>query len=390
MPAHVPDALLQLLAFSAKIANPRSTPTRSSAALSPLHSSFFWRAISFALVTEKLRQKGTNSSRNRANHNSSRCRNLRPRPALPHPGIHSRISHRAVDRSLPRGRVKHSRHLHDADGRTVLADRVSRKRRVSRNRFIAGGFVRSCPRRLDRKNLVAREVTRLRDRRRNPCRRRRRARHAARLEDDAFLRNAVAARNLSQRRAHLRAPASVALSRFSLDCLRVRRTRDRFFSAFRFRKEVSDQSIRWLGLRGRSRRRSLGSLRQEPHSLLQSCRLRLLAHQSQFLPDALRNSSSDFVSRVRVVPLGICPARFQPVIQFGQTSLLVYWVHMEFVYGRLSILPKGRCSIAAATAGLFIIFFAMLALSIGKTNWKRRTVRVSEPRPSVAATAEPV
>ena len=31
---------------------------------------------------------------------------------------------------------------------------------------------------------------------------------------------------------------------------------------------------------------------------------------------------------------------FSPLIQLGQTSLLVYWVHIEFVYGRLSILPK--------------------------------------------------
>ena len=31
---------------------------------------------------------------------------------------------------------------------------------------------------------------------------------------------------------------------------------------------------------------------------------------------------------------------FSPLIQLGQTSLLVYWVHIEFVYGRLSIVPK--------------------------------------------------
>src|SRR5262249_3287743 len=40
---------------------------------------------------------------------------------------------------------------------------------------------------------------------------------------------------------------------------------------------------------------------------------------------------------------------FSPVIQLGKTSLLVYWVHIEFVYGRFSILPKGRCSILKAT-----------------------------------------
>lgn len=87
---------------------------------------------------------------------------------------------------------------------------------------------------------------------------------------------------------------------------------------------------------------------------------------------------------------GFAQRGFSPVIQLGQTSLLVYWVHMEFVYGRLSILPKGKCGIAAATAGLITIFLAMLALSIGRTNWKKRAVRALQARPSVAATAESV
>jgi uncharacterized membrane protein len=81
---------------------------------------------------------------------------------------------------------------------------------------------------------------------------------------------------------------------------------------------------------------------------------------------------------------------FSPIIQLGKTSLLVYWVHMEFVYGRLSILPKGRCSIATATAGLVIIFVAMLALSIWRTRWKKRTVKVSRAGPGVTAIAESV
>jgi uncharacterized membrane protein len=67
---------------------------------------------------------------------------------------------------------------------------------------------------------------------------------------------------------------------------------------------------------------------------------------------------------------------FSPVIQLGTTSLLIYWVHIEFVYGRFSILPKHRCSIPAATAGLVVIFLAMLGLSIGRTRYKKRTVRV--------------
>jgi uncharacterized membrane protein len=87
---------------------------------------------------------------------------------------------------------------------------------------------------------------------------------------------------------------------------------------------------------------------------------------------------------------GFAQKGFSPIIQLGQTSLLVYWVHIEFVYGRLSILPKGRCSVATATAGLLIIFVAMLALSIWRTRWKKRTVKVSRAGPAVAATAESV
>jgi uncharacterized membrane protein len=63
---------------------------------------------------------------------------------------------------------------------------------------------------------------------------------------------------------------------------------------------------------------------------------------------------------------------YSPALQLGKTSLLVYWVHIEFVYGRLSILPKRQCSIAKATAGLLIIFAAMMLLSILRTNWKRK------------------
>jgi hypothetical protein len=63
---------------------------------------------------------------------------------------------------------------------------------------------------------------------------------------------------------------------------------------------------------------------------------------------------------------------FSPFIQFGKTSLLVYWVHIEFVYGRLSILPKSRSTILLATAGMVVIFVAMLGISIWRTRAKKR------------------
>ncbi len=66
---------------------------------------------------------------------------------------------------------------------------------------------------------------------------------------------------------------------------------------------------------------------------------------------------------------------FSPFIQFGKTSLLVYWVHIEFVYGRLSILPKARSSIALSTAGMAAIFAAMLMLSIWRTRSRDRAAQ---------------
>ena len=74
---------------------------------------------------------------------------------------------------------------------------------------------------------------------------------------------------------------------------------------------------------------------------------------------------------------GLGEAGFSPVEQLGKTSLLVYWVHIEFVYGRLSILPKGRCGIAAATAGMAVIFLAMLGMSVARTRWKEKRARVA-------------
>jgi uncharacterized membrane protein len=68
---------------------------------------------------------------------------------------------------------------------------------------------------------------------------------------------------------------------------------------------------------------------------------------------------------------GFAQKGFSPMIQLGKTSLLVYWVHIEFVYGRFSILRKGKCSIAKATLGLLVIFLAMLVLSLLRTRRKK-------------------
>ena len=65
---------------------------------------------------------------------------------------------------------------------------------------------------------------------------------------------------------------------------------------------------------------------------------------------------------------------FSPLIQLGQTSLLVYWVHIEFVYGRISILPKRAVDIPTASLGLVAIFFFMLGISLLRTELNSRRV----------------
>jgi hypothetical protein len=86
--------------------------------------------------------------------------------------------------------------------------------------------------------------------------------------------------------------------------------------------------------------------------------------------------------------LGSWATRFSPLIQLGQASLLVYWVHIEFVYGRFSLLPKRSVGIETATRGLLEIFLFMLVLSTLRTrvDWKAlgsslRARLTPEPKP---------
>ncbi|MGA8215615.1 MAG: heparan-alpha-glucosaminide N-acetyltransferase domain-containing protein [Candidatus Sulfotelmatobacter sp.] len=77
--------------------------------------------------------------------------------------------------------------------------------------------------------------------------------------------------------------------------------------------------------------------------------------------------------------IGQRPARhwgFSPLIQLGQASLLVYWVHIEFVYGRFSILSKHSVSIRTASLGLLTIFLAMLTLACLRTRLKGRGAEI--------------
>jgi uncharacterized membrane protein len=86
---------------------------------------------------------------------------------------------------------------------------------------------------------------------------------------------------------------------------------------------------------------------------------------------------------------GFAQKGFSPMIQLGKTSLLVYWVHIEFVYGRFSILPKRQCSIPEATFGLVVIFIAMLGLSLLRTWWKNSRPKALKPGSAVDSVRAP-
>jgi uncharacterized membrane protein len=63
-------------------------------------------------------------------------------------------------------------------------------------------------------------------------------------------------------------------------------------------------------------------------------------------------------------------AKIRPTVWLGQTSLLVYWVHIVFVYGHFSILRKHEQTIAGATLGIFVITAAMILLAVVRLRWK--------------------
>jgi uncharacterized membrane protein len=78
---------------------------------------------------------------------------------------------------------------------------------------------------------------------------------------------------------------------------------------------------------------------------------------------------------------------FSPLIQMGQASLLVYWVHIEFVYGRFSIMAKGAQTVWGATFGLLVIFVSMVLLATARTRWKQRRVALPVEVPIVPRAA---
>jgi uncharacterized membrane protein len=58
------------------------------------------------------------------------------------------------------------------------------------------------------------------------------------------------------------------------------------------------------------------------------------------------------------------------VRQFGTTSLLVYWVHIELVYGRWFWFWREGLSVAQVIAYSVVLILVMLVLSVARSQWK--------------------
>ncbi len=65
--------------------------------------------------------------------------------------------------------------------------------------------------------------------------------------------------------------------------------------------------------------------------------------------------------------------------QFGTTSLLVYWVHIELVYGRWFFFLKERLNVPQTLLAAVIVILLMLGLSLIRTNWERIKGALGEP-----------
>jgi hypothetical protein len=70
------------------------------------------------------------------------------------------------------------------------------------------------------------------------------------------------------------------------------------------------------------------------------------------------------------------------VRQLGTTSLLVYWVHIELVYGRWFGYWKESLSIAECSVAALVLILSMIALSYARTTWKWPTLRLGSVTPA--------
>jgi uncharacterized membrane protein len=81
--------------------------------------------------------------------------------------------------------------------------------------------------------------------------------------------------------------------------------------------------------------------------------------------------------------------RFSPLKQFGRTSLFVYWIHVEMVYGILSYPLHRNLSLPAAVVAFALFTLAMFGLSMLKTRLVNRVSPGAKPGLTPAVTTAP-
>jgi fucose 4-O-acetylase-like acetyltransferase len=108
------------------------------------------------------------------------------------------------------------------------------------------------------------------------------------------------------------------------------------------------------------------------------------------------NSPALVFIKLGAILLGLCfaylwtthaaPQGWSWVRQLGTTSLLVYWLHTELVYGRWLGFWKEKLSIGQTAVLAVMIIAVMLGLSFIKTllqNWRQSTGPMAYPAPEV-------
>jgi hypothetical protein len=70
------------------------------------------------------------------------------------------------------------------------------------------------------------------------------------------------------------------------------------------------------------------------------------------------------------------------VRQLGTTSLLVYWVHIELVYGRWFGFWKESLTIAQCSVAALVLIISMIGLSYARTTWKWPNLRLGSVTPT--------
>ncbi len=76
-----------------------------------------------------------------------------------------------------------------------------------------------------------------------------------------------------------------------------------------------------------------------------------------------------FVAFAWVWNIGASAAAWSWIRQFGMTSLLVYWVHIELVYGRWFGVLKNQLTVGQTVFAAVVTIGLMLALSLVRTHW---------------------